>query len=140
MSKRNDMLLFIVWAISFIAMLGSLFYSEVMGFLPCEMCWYQRILMYPLVVIYGYAVYKKDMKYAFPGMILSGIGIVVSAYHYLMQHIPSLEEAGNGCGLIPCTTIYVDFLGFVTIPFQAFIAFVFIFSIHLFMIVQKRSV
>ncbi len=123
MDSKKDTLLFIIWAQSLVAMLGSLFYSEVMDYIPCELCWYQRILMYPLVLIYGYALYKKDIRYAFPGIIMSGIGILVSGYHYLIQNVPSLQSAGDACGVVPCNAIYVDFLGFITIPFQAFVAF-----------------
>ena len=121
MNTREERLVFIIWAQSVIATLGSLFYSEGMGFVPCELCWFQRILMYPLVIIYGYAVYKKDIRYAFPGLLLSGIGILVSTYHYLVQQLPGLQEAGQGCGIIPCNMKYVEFLGFITIPFQALI-------------------
>ncbi len=140
MDKRKEILLFISWAASLMATMGSLFYSEIMKFIPCELCWYQRILMYPLVVIYGYAVYKKDIRYAFPGLILSGIGIFVSSYHYLIQKVPGLQETGDACGLIPCTTTYVNYLGFASIPFQALIAFLVIFVIHIYLIVQQRSV
>ncbi|UOQ86604.1 disulfide oxidoreductase [Gracilibacillus salinarum] len=138
MDKKKETLLFIIWAQTLIATMGSLFYSEIMKYIPCELCWFQRILMYPLVIIYGYAVYKKDIRYAFPGMIMSGIGLLVSAYHYLIQRVPSLHSTGEACGVIPCNTIYVNYLGFISIPFLAFIAFLVIFSIHLYLIVQKR--
>ncbi|GAB2533489.1 disulfide oxidoreductase [Gracilibacillus alcaliphilus] len=138
MDKRSEILLFVIWAQSAVAMAGSLFYSEVMKFIPCELCWFQRILMYPLVAIYGYALYKKDIRYAFPGLILSGIGVFVSAYHYAIQKVPSLQAAGDACGVIPCTTTYVNFLGFVTIPFQALIAFLVISIIHIYLIVKQR--
>ncbi|WP_058308252.1 disulfide oxidoreductase [Gracilibacillus massiliensis] len=140
MDKKKDTLLFIVWAQSLVATMGSLFYSEVMGYIPCELCWYQRILMYPLVVIYGYALYKKDIRFAFPGLLLSGIGILVSTYHYLIQKFPGLQDAGSACGVVPCNATYVDYFGFITIPFQALIAFLVIFSIHAYLMVQQRRV
>jgi len=138
MNTREERLVFVIWAQSVIATLGSLFYSEGMGFIPCELCWYQRILMYPLVIIYGYAIYKKDIRYAFPGLLMSGIGILVSTYHYLVQQLPGLQEAGQGCGIVPCNMKYVEFLGFITIPFQALIAFLVIFSIHIVLIIKQR--
>lgn len=138
MNTREERLVFVIWAQSVIATLGSLFYSEGMGFIPCELCWYQRILMYPLVIIYGYAIYKKDIRYAFPGLLMSGIGILVSTYHYLVQQLPGLQEAGQGCGIVPCNMKYVEFLGFITIPFQALIAFLVIFSIHTVLIIKQR--
>ncbi|ENH95580.1 protein-disulfide oxidoreductase [Gracilibacillus halophilus YIM-C55.5] len=138
MNKKSETLSFVIWAQSLVAMLGSLFYSEVMQYIPCELCWYQRLLMYPLVVIYGYALYKKDIRYAFPGIILSGIGLFVSVYHYLVQHVPSLQSAGSSCGAVPCTTVYVDYFGFITIPFQAFIAFLVIFILHVVILLQQK--
>ena len=138
MNTREERFVFIIWAQSVVATLGSLFYSEGMGFIPCELCWFQRILMYPLVIIYGYAIYRKDIRFAFPGLIMSGIGILVSGYHYLVQQLPSLQDAGQGCGIVPCNVKYVEFLGFITIPFQALIAFLVIFSIHIVLIIKQR--
>lgn len=139
MDRKREILLFVIWAQSLAATMGSLFYSEMMGYIPCEMCWYQRILMYPLVVIYGYALYKKDIRFAFPGLILSGIGIFVSGYHYLIQKVPGLQSAGEACGVVPCNMVYVDYLGFITIPFQSLTAFLVVFWIHLSLMVEKRS-
>ena len=87
----NKPLLF-AWITSIIAMVGSLFFSERMGFIPCTLCWYQRILMYPLVIFLGIAFYRNDReiyKYILP---MSIIGIVVSSYHYALQKIPSMHE------------------------------------------------
>lgn len=67
MKKDHEIRLFVIWALSLTAVAGSLFFSEVLGFPPCEWCWYQRILMYPLVVIYGTALVKKNMAVALPG-------------------------------------------------------------------------
>jgi disulfide bond formation protein DsbB len=134
LSKKAENILLLIWGQAFIAMLGSLFFSEVMGYPPCELCWVQRILMYPLVVIYGVAAYKKDISIALPGLILSGIGMFVSTYHYLVQKLPVLQEAGKACGLVPCNATYINILGFITIPFLAGTAFIFIFVLHLILI------
>ena len=58
--ESRETLLFIAWAASVIAMFGSLYFSEIRQFEPCELCWYQRILMYPMVVILGIATFKND--------------------------------------------------------------------------------
>jgi len=137
-SKKQETFLLIIWTQSLLAVFGSLFYSEVIGYIPCELCWYQRILMYPLIIIYGTALIKKDIHIAFPGIILSGIGIVVSVYHYSLQKMPALKDAGGFCGEVPCTLQYVNYFGFVTIPFLALIAFLVIFIIHL-MMIRKRK-
>src|SRR5690625_574369 len=101
-SKSNEMILLFIWGQTLVALLGSLFYSEIMGYTPCELCWIQRILMYPLVIIYGVSAAKKDLSIALPGLILSGIGIFVSVYHYLIQKLPALQEVGGACGDVPC--------------------------------------
>ncbi|MFZ3578678.1 disulfide oxidoreductase [Virgibacillus sp. DJP39] len=137
-SKESETLVFFIWGVSLIALLGSLFFSEVMGYIPCELCWYQRILMYPLVIIYGTAMVKKDMSIALPGLILSGIGMFVSIYHYLIQKVPALHENSGACGIIPCNSEYVNYFGFVTIPFLAGTAFILIFVCHIILLKQLR--
>ncbi|MBP1968991.1 disulfide bond formation protein DsbB [Virgibacillus natechei] len=134
--QLNENILFFIWGVSFIAVAGSLFYSEVIGYEPCELCWIQRIFMYPLVVIYGVAAIKKDISIALPGLILSGIGILISIYHYSIQKIPTLQAAGDACGTVSCNVQYVNYFGFITIPFLAGIAFIIIFVGHL--IILKR--
>ncbi|MFD1037678.1 disulfide oxidoreductase [Virgibacillus byunsanensis] len=138
-TNTQENLLLFIWAQSFVALLGSLFFSEVMGYIPCELCWIQRIFMYPLVVIYGVAAIKKDVSIALPGLILSGIGMLVSIYHYLIQKVPVFQEAGDACGLVPCNAAYVNYFGFITIPFLAGIAFITIFVLHLILWKQQRG-
>jgi disulfide bond formation protein DsbB len=119
-------LIFIAWIISLIAMLGSLFFSIIMEFTPCTLCWYQRIAMYPLVVtilIDLLSFPKVNFKYSFP---LIFIGLFFSIYHNLIHYdiIPtSISPCVSG---IPCSTKYIDIFGFITIPMLSFIAFVII--------------
>ncbi|WP_147533079.1 disulfide oxidoreductase [Bacillus marasmi] len=131
-NKLQENLLFIAWAASVIAMLGSLFFSEVQKFEPCELCWYQRILMYPMVLILVIAIVKKDFRISFYTMFLSAVGAVISLYHYSIQKVPFMADNAVSCGRIPCTGQYINWLGFVTIPFLALIAFVIIFICSLF--------
>lgn len=107
------------------AMLGSLYYSEIAGYIPCTLCWYQRILMYPLVLIILVGMIKRDEylpDYVLPFSIL---GILVAGYHYLIQwgvfSHPASCEAG-----IPCDMRWVNYLGFISIPFMALTAFIMI--------------
>ncbi len=137
-TKSSETLMMLVWAIALLAMMGSVFYSEVMGYEPCELCWVQRILMYPLVVIYGVAALKKNVSIGLPGLILSGIGMFVSIYHYMIQKLPALQESGGMCGTVPCNLQYVNYFGFVTIPFLAGTAFILIFVLHIFLLRQQR--
>lgn len=115
--------LLLAWITSIIAMGGSLFFSEQMGFIPCTLCWYQRILMYPLVILLGIAFYKSDKeiyKYILP---LSIIGMAMSSYHYALQKIPAMQEFHTCTSSVPCSGQYINWFGFVTIPFLALIAF-----------------
>ncbi|MBB4825259.1 disulfide bond formation protein DsbB [Sporosarcina luteola] len=115
--------LLLSWLTAIIAMAGSLFYSEQMEFIPCTLCWYQRILMYPLVILLGIAFYRNDRgiyKYVLP---LSVIGMVTSSYHYALQKIPSLQEFSVCTSGVPCSGQYVNYFGFITIPFMALIGF-----------------
>ncbi|WP_088083119.1 disulfide bond formation protein B, partial [Bacillus mobilis] len=80
--------LYMAWIVSMIATLGSLFFSEILGFIPCELCWFQRIMMYPLCIILGIATFyneKNIKKYVLP---ISIIGGSISLYHYAIQKIP----------------------------------------------------
>jgi disulfide bond formation protein DsbB len=104
------------------ATLGSLYYSEIAGFVPCTLCWYQRILMYPLSLILLIAILKQDegvFDYVLP---FSVLGLGVSTYHYLIQLGVIGHSAACTVG-IPCGLRWVNYLDFVTIPLLALIAF-----------------
>jgi disulfide bond formation protein DsbB len=108
-------------AIAVVATLGSLFMSEVAGFIPCLLCWVQRGFMYPLAV-----ALLVTRKLRVPSLWLSiwaSGGAVVSAYHYAEEHIPALARS-SFCGPeIPCNLIWFERFGFVTLPFMAFCGF-----------------
>lgn len=125
-NKRMENAFFVSWATSLIATAGSLYFSEVLKFIPCELCWYQRILMYPLVIHLGIAVARKEYKQSLYGFILATIGGCMSLYHYLIQKVPFFSKLGKSCGIIPCNTDYINWLGFITIPLLALTAFVII--------------
>lgn len=112
----------LAWLVAATATTGSLFYSEITGFVPCELCWYQRIAMYPLVVILGIAALRGDTgvrRYAMP---LAGAGLALAAYHYWLQWNP---DAGiTACSSeAPCAAMLVREFGFVSIPFMALSGF-----------------
>lgn len=124
---QRETLLFVSWAASVLAMFGSLYFSEIRQYEPCTLCWYQRILMYPMVVILGIAIAKKDYRISIYSMVLSAIGGCISLYHYSIQKISFLADHAASCGRVPCTGQYINWLGFITIPFLALIAFIIIF-------------
>jgi len=129
--------LLVIWSITLLATAGSLFYSEIVGYVPCDLCWVQRIFMYPLVVIYGVATFKQNVKFALSGLILSIMGFSGSVYHYLLQKLPALQEVGGTCQIVPCNLQYVNYFGFITIPFLAGSAFLMISLLHIFILRQK---
>lgn len=121
--KKQEYALLIAWGASFIATLGSLYFSEIMKLEPCTLCWYQRILMYPFVLLLGIAVAKKDYHIATYSLPIASIGACISLYHYALQKVPALSDAGAVCGRVPCTGEYINWFGFITIPFLALVGF-----------------
>lgn len=109
-----------------IATLGSLFFGEVLKYPPCTLCWYQRICMYPLVFIFGAAIWSEDrnfLKFSFP---ISVIGFVIASYHNLLYYgiIPdSITPCSEG---VSCTSKQVEIFGFLTIPLMSWISFLII--------------
>jgi disulfide bond formation protein DsbB len=111
--------------VSGVAMLGSLYLSEITNLPPCRMCWYQRFAMYPVAVVLGVAAWRRYAKVRFPVMIAVIVGGGISIYHYVIQWFPSLE--GTSCSItVPCTTAWFRVFGFITIPYMALSAFSFV--------------
>ncbi len=117
-------LVFGAWLIATMATLGALFMSEIMGFAPCVLCWYQRIFMFPLVLILALGLFPFDpkvLRYALP---LAAIGLLVAGFHVLLT-LGIIPETLAPCRQgIPCKAIQVEWFGFVTIPLLSFFAFV----------------
>lgn len=127
--------IFLSFIVASVATLGSLFFSEIMEFIPCSMCWYQRIFMYPLVIIFLVNMLYPDdkiVKYAMP---IAFVGFAFSVYHNLLMFeiIPeSIVPCVQG---VPCSTEYINWLGFITIPFLSLVAYSII--IVLLLIIKK---
>jgi disulfide bond formation protein DsbB len=112
----------LAWLVALVATGGSLFLSEIAHFPPCVLCWYQRVAMYPLAVLLGVAVWRRDPGIRPYGLALAGLGLPVSAYHYLLEWFPQLE--GTACDPTnPCTLVWVRLFGYVSIPLMAGTAF-----------------
>ena len=115
--------------VSLVASLGSLYYSEIVGLTPCTLCWYQRILMYPLVILALVGLRKRDAYLPHYALPLSILGILISGYHYALQmFMPASSNPFINCikGNVSCSVIDVSYFGFVTIPLLSFVAFVMI--------------
>ncbi len=119
----NRSSMYIALLTAWVAMLGSLYFSEVNGYVPCELCWYQRILMYPLTLIIAVGLLTRDRhltKYVLP---LSSIGLTIALYHYLLEKT-DLFDSMTVCSMgVSCTTMWINWFGFVTIPFLSLTAF-----------------
>jgi disulfide bond formation protein DsbB len=120
--------LFIAFIASLLATLGSLIYSDVIGYEPCKLCWFQRIFMYPQVILFGIAAYRNDIHMKIYGIALSAIGAAVALFHYVGQL--GWNPFGLECLAIgysaSCTKNFVLEFGYISIPMMALSAFVLI--------------
>jgi disulfide bond formation protein DsbB len=113
----------LAFAVAGVATVGSLYFSEVAHFRPCVLCWSQRIFMYPLAVVLGIAWWRRDgaiRVYAIP---LAALGAFIASYHVVLERFPSLES-GSCDPAAPCTTRWVEALGYLTIPTMALTGFI----------------
>jgi Disulfide bond formation protein DsbB len=113
----------LAFVVAGMATAGSLYYSEVAHFIPCELCWYQRICMYPLAAILLVGLLRRDAAvrwYAAPFVL---IGAPLSLYHWLVERVPAFADTSSCSAVAPCTTPYFEELGFVTLAFMALSAF-----------------
>lgn len=118
------------FSVALLAMLGSLYFSEIAHYTPCTLCWYQRIAMYPLVLLLGVAAWRRDPGIRLYAIPLATIGAVIAAYHYLLEWFPSIDTGACTVG-IPCTQVWFRQFGFVSLPLLALIAFLLIIAILL---------
>ena len=115
-----DIALPLAAVIATVTTLGSLYYSEITGDPPCTLCWYQRIAIYPQVVLLWVAVRRRDVTVWLPTTILASIGVAISVWHVVIERNPSL--AGPCDPSNPCAVKWVEEFGFLTIPSMALIA------------------
>lgn len=123
-TKSNDFLPYLAWIIALVATVGSLFFSEVMQLPPCVLCWYQRIAMYPLVLIIGIGIITRDGRMKVYALSLCLIGLAISIYHNLLYYGILPESIAPCTQGISCTSRQIEWLGFITIPLMALTAFV----------------
>lgn len=126
------------WVVALVATLGSLFFSEIMHYIPCKLCWYNRILMYPLVIFLGVAIARNDKKIAAYVLPMSILGIILSTYHYAIQKFSFVPVLSQCTGGVSCTTEYASWFGFITIPFLALVAHTII-TITLILLIKKTK-
>ena len=136
-ANTNWTILFLCWLLVTISTLGSLFFSYVVGFAPCVLCWYQRIFLFPLVILLAMGLFPFDrsvVKYARP---LAIVGWMIALYHNLLYSgiIPeSIQPCSQG---VSCTEKYIDLFGFITIPMLSLLSFSTIIGLLIFL--QRRT-
>ncbi len=137
-------------AVSGVATLGSLYYSEIAGFVPCDLCWFQRIFAYPIAVLATLALVGHVRRLRVePGRLpgrhiwqqvvpLAALGLPIAIYHVLIQRLPTLD-AGMCDPSVPCSAIWVQQFGFITIPWMAGTVFAFVLVVALLVRLAARA-
>jgi disulfide bond formation protein DsbB len=113
----------LAWVVALVATVGSLMYSELFHYVPCRLCWFQRIAMYPLAIILLVGAIRREVAVKFYAVPVALIGLVISIYHNVVQFFPSLE--GGSCDpLNPCSARSIEMFGFMDLPFMAGAGFI----------------
>jgi len=120
---EHRLLLYAAWFIALSSMVGSLFFSEVMQLPPCALCWYQRIAMYPLVVIIPAGILLRDSRVKYYALPLCLIGLAIAVYHNLLYYGVIPETIAPCTDGVPCNAVQLEWLGFITIPLMGLAAF-----------------
>jgi disulfide bond formation protein DsbB len=118
----------LAWAVAFLATTGSLYFSEIAGYEPCLLCWYQRVAMYPQVVILAIVAARRDAGGRVYAAALAGIGALIAAYHVLLEWVPALESGACDPDN-PCTLIWFRVFGVISLPTMALAAFLLILTL-----------
>lgn len=123
--------IFSCWIVASFSTMGSLFFSEVMAFTPCVLCWYQRIAMYPLTIIFligAFQPVKYAIRFSLPLVL---VGWMIALYHNLLYYEIIPESASPCLEGVSCSTVYINWLGFITIPLLSLFSFSILFTILL---------
>lgn len=122
-AQLNLLLPYAAWTLVLVSVAGSLFFSEVMDLAPCVLCWYQRIAMYPLVLIIGIGIVLNDGRWKVYALPLAVAGLALAIYHNLVYYgvIPeSLTPCTQG---VSCSERQIEWFGFITIPLMGLASF-----------------
>lgn len=127
---------YLAWTAALAGTLGSLFFSEVMELPPCALCWYQRIAMYPLVIILAVGIVRRDQNLKAYALPFSVIGLGIAIYHNLLYYgviAAGITPCSEG---VPCTAVQIEWLGFLTIPLMGLAGFL---TVTLFLLFYKAE-
>jgi len=130
-NEHSQGALFLAGFVALFCMMASLYLSDIAQFVPCELCWYQRIIMYPLAFLLLFAGFRGDFGIRVYGLAMSGFGAFISIYHYQLQLNP--EQHSPFCSAFEsCTMQWLNVFDFMSIPLMALMGFIFIFALLLF--------
>ncbi len=119
----GDKTIWLAFAVALVCTVGSLMYSEAFHYVPCRLCWFQRIAMYPLSIILLVGAIRREAVVRYYALPIALIGLVVSIYHNFVQFFPSLE--GGSCDpAVPCSARSIEVFGFMDLPFMAGVGFI----------------
>lgn len=123
-AKTNWTLLFMGWLLVSVSTTISLFFSSVLEYEPCVLCWYQRICLFPMVFILAAGLFptfdKSVIKYALPLSIAGGL----TAFYHTLLYAGIIPENIQPCSKgVSCTEKYIELFGFISIPMLSFLAF-----------------
>lgn len=126
--------------ITFASVVGSLFLSEAAKLEPCKLCWLARIAMFPMLIIFSVAWWKKDKIAAYYGIILSALGVIITAYNIYLQ---TFKPASGFCSLsslgVSCEDVIIQRFGYISIPVMGLTAFIMILLLMLFNLAYQRE-
>lgn len=123
--------LFAAWLVAFTAVMATLYSSEILEYPVCHLCWYQRICIYPLVLILGIATFRDDGKIAIYAAPLTIIGAFFALYQYIEQMFPGFGPIKFCSAGVSCSYIHIKLFGFMTFPFLSLAACVVMFVLLL---------
>lgn len=129
-----------MWKALVLATAGSaltLVYSEIIGYPPCPLCWWQRVFLYPQVILFALALYTRDRSVALYSIALSTLGAAVALYHHMLQVLPSGSLPCPAEGTVSCAQRFVFEFGYITFPMMSFSLFAFLIVVML--VVRARS-
>lgn len=125
--------MWILLTLSFGGSLLTLYYSEILGYPPCPLCWWQRVFLYPQAILFALAIWKKERLIIDYTIVLSGAGFLVALYHHALQVLPSGSLPCPAEGAISCAQRFVFEFGYITFPLMAASLFAFFIAISLFL-------
>lgn len=128
--------MWLAFGASLFASAMALFYSDVIGYPACELCWWQRAVMFPQVVIFALALWRKDRAASLYALVLSGIGILIGVYNHVLQVSPPGTLPCPATGTVSCAQIFYLEFGYITFPMLSITFFAFL--IVLMLIVRRR--